>query len=148
MAIQSILYPTDFSENAEAAIPYVQEMIRRFDGDLHLLYVIESTLSAADLSWTISPPDIESKLSDTARGRLQDLANALEIPEEKITLAIAKGHPSLEVLRYAEDNDISLIIMATHGHSGLTHFLLGSVAERVVRNANCPVLTVKSGAKT
>ena len=87
---------------------------------------------------------MEEKLRTSAEKRLEGMADELPFDREKMTLAVSRGHPSLEIIRYAKEHELDMIVMSTHGHSGLSHFLLGSVTERVVRKSPCPVLTVKS----
>jgi nucleotide-binding universal stress UspA family protein len=144
LPVKTILFPTDFSANARYAMDHVRDFARAFNARVHLLHVVETTLQAADLSWSVAAPEMDEKMRKGATERLQALAAELELPETTVQIAVAKGHPSLEISRYAEQNGVDLIIMATHGHTGLSHFLLGSVTERVVRKAPCPVLTVRS----
>ncbi len=144
---KQILYPTDFSRNARHALPQLREMIGCFDATVHLLHVIEPSLQAADLSWSPPTPQIDEKMRATAREHLAALADDLKLPASRVVTAVASGHPSLEIVRYAHEHAIDMIVMSTHGHSGLSHFLLGSVTERVVRKAPCPVLTVRAEAE-
>ena len=141
---KTILYPTDFSNNARHALPQLREMIACFDATVHLLHVIEPSLQAADMSWTVPAPEMDEKIHDTAQQHLARLANELKLPAERVVTAITNGHPSIEITRYAKTHGIDTIVMSTHGHSGLSHFLLGSVTEGVVRKATCPVLTVRA----
>ncbi len=144
LPLETILYPTDFSNNARQAIPYLVEMANCFGAKVHFLHVLESTLQAADVSWSVTPPDLDEKLESNALERLGRLAEETGLAEDRFGFAVTKGHPSLEITRYAKEHDLGMIIMSTHGHSGLSHFLLGSVTERVVRKSPCPVLTVRA----
>lgn len=144
LPLESILYPTDFSDNAHQALPYLRKMAICFGAKVHLLHVLETTLQAADMSWSAVPPDMDEKFEASALERLRRLAEETELPTDRWTVAVTKGHPSMEITRYARENKLGMIIMSTHGHSGLSHFLLGSVTERVVRKSPCPVLTVRA----
>ena len=144
LPVKTILYPTDFSENARHAIPHLSEVVKCFSAKVHLLHVIETSLQVADMSWSVAPPEMGDRIREVAKERLERLAAELGLPADRITLAVAEGHPSLEITRYAKAHEIDMIVMSTHGHSGLSHFLLGSVTERVVRKASCPVLTVRA----
>jgi len=144
LPLESILYPTDFSDNAHQAIPYLRKMANCFGASVHFLHVLETTLQAADMSWSAAPPDMARKFEAAALERLRLLAEETGLPEDRWSVAVTKGHPSLEITRYARENTLGMIIMSTHGHSGLSHFLLGSVTERVVRKSPCPVLTVRA----
>ncbi len=145
--VKKILYPTDFSTNARHALPQLREMITCFDATIHLLHVIEPSLHASDLSWSIPAPEMDARIRQTAEEHLERLVEELKLAPEKVVTAVVTGHPSVEINRYAQENGIDMIIMSTHGHSGLSHFLLGSVTERVVRKAPCPVLTVHADLK-
>ena len=144
LPLETILYPTDFSNNARHAIPYLKEMANCFGAKVHFLHILESAVHASDVSWSVTTPDMHEQFEATALDRLRNLAEETGLPEDRVSFAVTKGHPSLEITRYAKEHDLGLIIMSTHGHSGLSHFLLGSVTERVVRKSPCPVLTVRA----
>jgi nucleotide-binding universal stress UspA family protein len=144
LPLESILYPTDFSENASQALPYLKKMAGCFGAKVYFLHVLETTLQAADMSWSAAPPVMDEKLEANAMERLRRLAQDSGLPEDQWNVAVTKGHPSLEITRYAREHGLGMIVMSTHGHSGLSHFLLGSVTERVVRKSPCPVLTVRA----
>ncbi len=134
--IKKILFPTDFSETAGAACVHAVELARRFDARITVLHV--RTVFADD------PARIKRELEavtddDPLHQRMGQLfAEGVEV-ETKLVRDVSQAGGILDFLL---DNPIDLVVMGTHGRSGLTHFLLGSVAEKVVRHAPCPVLTV------
>lgn len=123
--LKNILAPTDFSQNSSRAIQYACDLARDSDSTLHLLHV--------------SKDDLDS----TAREkRLERVGNAVDAPTElelETVKRVVVGNPSEAISEYAQDNTIDLIVMGTHGRTGLTHLALGSVAESVLREAPCPV---------
>src|SRR5215471_11197639 len=141
--LKRILVPSDFSECSDAAFRYGLELARKFGATLHLLHAVQDP---ATQPWAAE--GIAFPLQETVNQWQKDARVRLEqsIPPEDrsgATVACTIGPPFLEILRYATENDIDLIVMGTHGRSGVSHMLLGSVAERVVRRAPCPVLTVR-----
>ncbi len=134
-----ILIPTDFSKYSTEAIGYACALADKFNSEVHLLHVLEihaSTTPVFGGGLAFSPPVQESV--DAAEKALERTPFG-----RKAVRATAEGPPFLEILRYAKDNSIDLIVMGTHGRSGLAHVMLGSTAERVVRKASCPVMTVR-----
>ena len=139
IAIKRILIPTDFSETSAAAIEYGVDLAKRYGASLHLLHVVEPSAV---------PPEPEFPLGifegqTVARERLVDVLSAEQREAFLAEVAVTIGNPFLEIIRYANDHDIDVIVMGTHGRSGVSHMLMGSVAEKVVRKAPCPVLTVR-----
>jgi nucleotide-binding universal stress UspA family protein len=139
------LFPTDFSESCGEAMAYACELVNQFDAELHLLHVLH------DLAATVPEPELAIAMwGDYQREMRESAERALKglrcsgLREEKIAQrSVRLGSPANEIVEYAKDNDIDLIVIGTRGRSGLAHVLLGSVAERVVRHAPCPVLTVR-----
>jgi len=141
--INKVLHPTDFSANSNHALKYACAFANHFGAELHLVHVI------ADLALITLPPVDgylpEGYYQDARKHAEEELA---KIPSQELigkTPVIKKtldGSAFLEIIRYAHDNDIDVIVMGTHGYSGLTHLVMGSIAEKVVRGAPCPVLTV------
>jgi nucleotide-binding universal stress UspA family protein len=142
--IRRVLFPTDFSDNARDAIPHVLEMAARFEAHVHVVHVLESAVHPTDFAWSAtSIQDFAEKRKDVAEDRLQDLVDELGLAPEHISTAVIFGNPFEQIVSYAQEHDIDLIVMATHGRTGLSHLLLGSTAERVVRLSTCPVMTIK-----
>ncbi|HKK26544.1 MAG TPA: universal stress protein [Gemmatimonadota bacterium] len=144
--IRHVLYPTDFSEASAAALPLAVRIAREHGADLHALHAL--VLHAADEAQAdrLFPTLEESyrELESWAGERMSAHLEAHQAPEVTLHEAKARGFAAPAViLEYAEEHDIDLIVMGTHGRRGLRHLLLGSVAEEVVRRAPCPVITVR-----
>lgn len=141
MKISRILVPTDFSGPSRDATDYALGLARAFDASISLLHVIEDPIVAipALVGYAPEPRELED-FSETA------LANWV-MPEDAQGVAIDRhwehGHPVPRILSFATQHGCDLIVMGTHGRSLVAHALIGSVAERVVRKASCPVLTVR-----
>ena len=141
--LKSILVPSDFSECSQAAVRYGVELARKFGATLHLLHVIQDPATQPWGAEGFAAPmlDVVYEWQKDARARLLDALPREDRDRATVTCTIASPFP--EILRYAEANDIGLIVMGTHGRGGVSHVLLGSIAEKVVRRAPCPVLTVR-----
>lgn len=138
--LKKILVPVDFSKFSDKALRYAEELAGKFHAELHLLHAFETMPIMAEGGYF--PPDIASKEEEAARQSLNELE--VNVPDEvQIVRELNHGHPFVEIVRYAKENDVGLIVMGTHGRGAIAHMLLGSVAEKVVRKASCPVLTVR-----
>ena len=141
MNLNRILLPTDFSDTAEHALDYARDLAARFGAGVHLLHVI-SDPTAHDWAGEVEGlvvPDLLDKWKGEAERRLGEIT----LGDVETVRAIRVGHAFVEIIHYATDNAIDMIVMGTHGRGPVRHLLLGSVAERVVRKAPCPVLTVR-----
>lgn len=141
-----ILCPVDFSECSRKAFYTAVGYARLFQAELDILHVSERTLSGAGYAEIEAEASQVVRLESGLKRRLDELqadGHVTDIDRERMILEIAAGKPYIEILRYAEEREVDLIIMGTHGHSGLRHVLIGSQAERVVRRAHCDILTVK-----
>jgi nucleotide-binding universal stress UspA family protein len=143
--LERILVPTDFSEASGCALRYGRALAEAFSASLHVLHVVENLVAHA---WTAEVyvtalPGLLEEVQRDATDRLQRLFSPAEREALRAALAVVVGSPFLEILRYARAHDIDLIVMGTHGRGPVEHMLLGSVAEKVVRKAGCPVLTVR-----
>jgi nucleotide-binding universal stress UspA family protein len=143
-----ILIPFDFSAPSEHALETAADLCRRYEASATVLHVWEPELFSVPESFQLHDPTLlpESRrqlisLLDTARARLQ-AAGVLQVDTE-LTL----GSPASEIIRFARDGAFDLIVMGTHGRRGLSHVLLGSVAEAVVRKTPCAVATVPLDAR-
>jgi nucleotide-binding universal stress UspA family protein len=140
-----ILVPIDFSPPSDAALEYARAVATRFSASLHLLHVVEDPYRAA-FAAEVYVPEIEGlrdELIADAIGRLKDRLHSSDVRELGPTTNAIIGTPAWSIVEYAGAHEIDLIIMGTHGRGGMSHLLMGSVAERVVRTAPCPVLTVR-----
>lgn len=149
MEIRQILAPTDFSEYSKEAVAYAFELAQKFGAKLLLLHVIEMPAYPVE---GFVPPSIGSTLiDDLERQAWADLAQVLpEAQNDKVALTrqVVVGIPYRKIVEVAAAEKVDLIVMATHGRTGLGHLLIGSVAERVVRTAPCPVLTIRASSGT
>lgn len=136
--MQRILVPTDFSDTSAAALRYAIALARRFDARLYFLHVSDASV-AADAAY---PIELFETLENAAHDRLRRLLPEKEAKELQPACTMRIGVPADEIVRYAEQHGIDLIVMGTHGREGVMRAMLGSVAETVVRRASCPVLTV------
>ena len=143
--LKRILLPTDFSEYAKTARNYACAFTEHFGAELHMLHVLQDLVAMVPEPGLAFPPpgDYMGELQESAERALDQLLDADWAKDKTIVKATRQGPPFLEIIRYAKEHDIDLIVLGTHGRSGLAHVLLGSVAEKVVRKAPCPVLTVR-----
>jgi nucleotide-binding universal stress UspA family protein len=146
--IKRILVPVDFSEASSAAAYYARSLARAFGASIDVIHVVgySSLASAADM-YVPPPQEYLDELDRQARERLERVFTPEDRAVFDTRLLLRRGDPVDEILQYAGEEPIDLIVMGTHGRTGFAHVVLGSVAERVVRKAPCPVLTVR-GVRT
>ncbi|HIE64954.1 MAG TPA: universal stress protein [Nitrospiria bacterium] len=140
MQMKKILVATDFSPFSERALDYAVGMAVEFDADLLLVHVIESLNYS--LTDTMTVVGHEKALSVTATALLENLVKQLSEKTRSVGSFLVSGTPYREIIKKSKEEDVDLIIVGTHGRTGVEHLLLGSVAEKVIRLATCPVLTV------
>jgi nucleotide-binding universal stress UspA family protein len=143
--LQRILLPTDFSDYSNVATNYACTLASKFDAELHLLCVFEQYTGSTYVPG-VPLPESTSETEQLKQHVAESLAKLLDADWEtgyRVVRATREGHPFVEIIRYAKDESIDLIVMGTHGRSGISHLLMGSVAEKVVRKSPCPVLTVR-----
>ena len=135
-----ILVPTDGSPAADAAVDHAVTLADRFDATVHALYVVDATAySAIEAGTDIVAEALETEGEDA----VSRIAAAADEADISVIESVVSGTAYRSILEYADDHDIDLIVMGTHGRRGIDRYLLGSVTERVVRSANQPVLTVR-----
>jgi len=137
--LKRILVPTDFSLTSEAALRYGIALARAFNAKLFLLHVPEHPGVAAEAEY---PLGIYETMKNAAHQRLGELFTRNQVDELSPEYAMRIGDAPQEIVQFAAERNIDLIVMGTHGREGVARVLLGSVAETVVRRATCPVLTV------
>jgi nucleotide-binding universal stress UspA family protein len=144
LSIRRILFPTDFSEPAEYAWSYALTFAQEFGAEVHLLHVVAPPPRLTE-AYAVNYDPVRMVESQTAEatGSMDRQVEAAKSRGLVFRREIREGLDYREIIDYAAKHDIDLIVMATHGRTGLAHVLLGSVAEKVVRKAPCPVLTVK-----
>ncbi len=147
ITLNNILVATDFGEASEAALRYGRELAKRFDATLHVLTVAENIAIATFGAETFAAvaPQLQSEIEATARQTLHEaLIDSDHSGPVTRPIVLTSSSPAAAIVDYAHEHDINLIVMGTNGRGVLEHFLMGSVAERVVRLAPCPVLTVRA----
>ncbi len=145
--LAKILYPTDFSDLSLVALKYAKSFAKQYGAQLHCISVVDEGYQY----WLALGPegvpmaiDIDQLIESHRKRMSEFVAEHLSDVDGLITKVIT-GKPFVEIVEYAKEQAIDMIVLATHGRSGLSHILLGSVAERVVRKAPCPVLTCRPG---
>jgi nucleotide-binding universal stress UspA family protein len=141
--IKRLLSPIDFSDPSRNALRYAVAFAKQFGAELHLLYVVEPAMYPADLSFgQVGMVDIDSVLEQSAGEEIAKWQKE-HVPAEVVSsVSVVHGKPFAEIIAYATANNVDMIVIATHGHSGIDHMLFGSTAEKVIRKSPCPVLTV------
>lgn len=143
-SIRKILVPTDFSPAALNAARFAQELAASFHAKLLLLHVVPEAsypmLNAVEMRHF---PNLKAELHRQCETGLEELANQLGNPPG-LEMEVRDGSPHAEILETVRKQGIDMIVMGTHGHTGIKHAVLGSTAERVVRLAQCPVVTLHS----
>jgi nucleotide-binding universal stress UspA family protein len=136
---QNILVPTDGSEPSQRAAKHAIDLADRYDATIHTLYVIEAATLTPDLDTAALYDELESIGRRATDDVVKDAERAgLDSVREEIT----RGHASSRIVEYIGDQEIDLVVMGTHGRTGLDRFLIGSVAEKVLRQSPVPVLSV------
>ena len=144
--VAKILVPTDFSETADAALAYAKTLATKLGASVHLLHVFQDPCAAIPFTpetYAAPPPDLCERALENAWDQLHDRLDPDEHQRFAGTRAVVEGLAAIEIVRYANEQSVDLIVMGTHGRRGVAHLFLGSVAEHVVRTAGCPVLTVR-----
>ena len=146
--IKKILVPIDFSDYSKNSLKYSVNFAKSFNASLILVYVVEPVIYPPDFSMgQIAIPAAGLEMDKRAKEEMDKLAEK-EIPSEvKVQKIVKTGKPFIEIIETAAEEDVDLIIIATHGHTGVEHILFGSTAEKVVRKAPCPVLTLREPVK-
>lgn len=145
ISLHRILVPTDFSEHSKTALRYAAAFAEKFGAEVYLLHVFQDLAIFQPDAVTVGPPampPIEEMLA-AARTALQRSLQDCPIKGITCHLEVREGTAFEEIVDFAKESDCDLIVMGTHGRGWLAHVLLGSVAEKVVRKAPCPVLTVR-----
>jgi universal stress protein A len=144
--LKRILVPTDFSDHSEHAAAYALELAKRYEADeIHCVHVsdIPADLMATSAYYMTGPSEqFVEQVRAESRKSLEAFAQK-NFPGVPVQAVFLEGRPFAEIVRYASENQVDLIVISTHGRSGIKHALFGSVAEQVVRKAPCPVLVVK-----
>ena len=149
MAMKRILVPVDFSEDSLNALGYARDFAKPFGAELVILYVIEPIYYATPADMYVTTPDVTFLMDEQRRIAKEQLARiGADLRKKRVPFhaVIKTGAPAHTILDSIKSTRADLIIMGTHGRTGLAHMFMGSVAEKVVRGASCPVLSVRHGA--
>ena len=148
-AFQKILVPIDFSDHSKEALSYAKEIANTYGAQLQLFHVIEETIHPAfSLSGKSSIFELVPGIAEDCRQRMEQMLKETEGPVVNSEIIVKGGHAANDIIKFTKDNLTDLIVIATHGLTGIEHFLLGSVTEKVVRMAQCPVFALKSFGKS
>ena len=143
VVIKNILVATDFSAPSGVALAYGRDLARNYNARLHVLHVVEDLITRYSPEAGFVLPSMQADLDTAARRQLEACVNEEDRKQLGAVVVTASGaNIAVAICSYAKENSIDLIVTGTHGRGAVKHFLMGSVAERVVRTAGCPVLTV------
>ena len=146
--IKKVLVPVDFSDYSKSSLKYAVNLAKQFNAEVCLIYVVEPMVYPPDFSMgQIAIPSVDIEMDKRALEELNNLAKKEIPPDIKSKVIVKTGKPFVEIIETASEENVDLIIIATHGHSGIEHVLFGSTAEKVVRKAPCPVLTLREPIK-
>jgi len=148
VSLDVIVVPTDFSEHSLAALDFAVGLADKYDAKLEVVFVNEPGLSISDMAWVgVDERAMDDKKIKESRRHIEEIILERIPVDVAADAEIIHGEAVSKIIEFAEDVNADLIVMATHGRTGVSHVLLGSVAEQVVRKAPCPVLTLKQPAK-
>jgi nucleotide-binding universal stress UspA family protein len=143
-AYRRILVPIDFSEHSKRALTRAVALATTFNAELSLIFVVETAIYPADFGFgQVTIPSVEREMTERGEAELKKLVASHVGDAVKAQTIVVGGKPFLEIIKTAEEEKTDLIIIATHGHTGVEHILFGSTAEKVVRKAPCDVLVVR-----
>jgi len=144
LSFNVILVPTDFSDHSLRALSYAIGLAEKYGAEIKILYVNEPALQVSDMAWVgVDERSLKNEHVKEARRNLERIVRE-KIPSDLPSAAeVRNGDAVDEIIQFADDVNADVIVMATHGRSGLSHILMGSTAEQVIRKASCPVLTLK-----
>jgi nucleotide-binding universal stress UspA family protein len=142
VSVKTILVPTDFSEGSQAALDYAVTLAKSFHAKIVLLHVIETTTYT--MTEALQLVNVYDVVKTAVEPVLDQMVKDLQQRDLSASRSIAQGAAAHEIVSQAREAGADLIVMGTHGRRGVNHLLVGSVAERVVRTADCPVLTVRT----
>jgi len=139
--LKKILVPVDFSACSNKALQYAIPFARQFDAELTLLHVVQPFVAVPEMP-SVDAALVQKQMRESGKKQLEALQQTIDAEIPSSTL-LRMGNPHVEIINAAKESGIDLIILSTHGRTGLAHVFLGSNAERVVRHAGCPVLIVR-----
>ncbi len=141
--VRNILVSTDFSDFSAAAVDYAASFALLYGAKIHLVHVIEAGSVVGVPTMEVAPTSLAPEVETNAQEEMRKFVYWKMKNNTNLEQVILRGEPHREIVKYAQENDIDLIVIATHGRTGLAHMLMGSVAEKIVRLSPVPVLAVK-----
>ena len=142
MKVRNILCPVDFSDSCKTALSFASALAREHDAELHIVYSYEEPFAYTEGAFPGYVPPADLAPDHTALNAMLPEGTGIRFRHNFLF-----GAPARTLLNYAKEHDVDIIVMGTHGRTGLSRLLMGSVAEEVVRRADCPVVTVKTPVK-
>jgi nucleotide-binding universal stress UspA family protein len=144
LSFRVIVVPTDFSDHSLRALPYALGLAEKYGAEIKILYVNEPALQVSDMAWVgVDDRALKDEHVSDAHKNMDRIARDQIPPGVSAEAVVRSGDSVEEIIQFAEESGADLIVMATHGRGGLSHILMGSTAEQVIRKAPCPVLTLK-----
>ncbi len=144
--IKNILVPTDFSTLSQSALEYARDLADNMNAAIHILHVIDKSIPFLPGKQNLSEAEFADALEADARKHLSAFKKEVESESDVNVICMIKhGIDFEEIVKYAKEIPADLIVIATHGRTGIMHSLLGSVAEKVIQHAKCPVLVIPAG---
>ena len=143
-AFHTIVVAVDFSDTSPDTLGAALELARRDQQRLHLVHVVQDvfrTGGAVDMP-TVDWPEVQRNWIEDARRQLIQLAALCNLDPRTVTITVTVGQPAAEIVQYANDHAADVVVLGSHGHGAVRRFMLGSVADRVLRQASCPVMLV------
>jgi nucleotide-binding universal stress UspA family protein len=145
MEIKNILLPTDFSDKAKIALPFAIDLAKKYGAKLHVIHVFDE--SAFDPAFFSTSEDTASNYFEKVQAgfqkEIEKIFEGQDYGGVNIITVLSNGNAFVKIIEYAKTNAVDLIVMGTHGRSGLSSIFMGSVTEKVIHKAHCPVLTVR-----
>ncbi len=142
---KKLVCPVDLSEVSMGALKVASEVASQCGATLVVVNVVEPIVAPSDFTFgPLTTGELEDQLVKRSAQALKELAATLKLPEGTVKSRVEHGRASAEIIRVAQEEGADLIVIGTHGYTGVAHVLLGSTAERVIRKAPCPVLTVRA----
>jgi len=139
------MYPTDFSRHSLAALPFALDLACKYEAEMHCFHVVDVAYQYWMAGGDNAVPVVvsENEVWDSAQSQMDEFIKENLSDQNSVVVKLVSGRPFLEIIRYAQEENIDLIVIATHGRGALASMLMGSVTEKVVRKSTCPVLTVR-----
>lgn len=144
---KKILCPVDFSQFTQDVVNYALDLAKKYGAELHIMHVVPNMTYFTPYESFLTPENlvaIEKNIQDEVERNFTKLLKEDKVPTKRV---IKTGVPFVEIIDYARSESVDLIVMGTHGHTGLEHILIGNVAEKVVRKSPCPVMTIRPKGK-